>query len=240
MAAKYIVTEEDKAQITLIAQSMPAEFGTLKERKMLAIMSLPQYRDYQVKTKCEIIGITRRMWYHNLLRPKFKEKCVKYARMLFGQKGFEVLNAYVQKAIEGDVSVMERILETLSILDVKDNRAGNNITVNIAQIEDRRRANLESGLSKLGYTIVRRDDDAGNRRMALPGSSESSASSDDINMSVSSDVVDVVDAPTLVDGGVGEDVDVTVTTSRVVDEEADVRESMTGMTAGVEVRDDVR
>lgn len=130
--------EDIGGQILQIAQAIPKEYGTLKERKAMALKSLPKFRDYSITQKCKWLGVSRPFWYRLENRADFKENCAKYAKSLWGNYVFDILDAYVRKALAGDTAVMERILETVEALKPQAPKSsGNTQTVNLIQVKDK-------------------------------------------------------------------------------------------------------
>jgi len=146
--------DDIKAQMIQIANAIPKEYGTLCERRVMAIMALPQYREYSVTKKCIWSGVSRPQWYRIIAKPAFREASIKYAKELLGNVGFDALNKYVQVGLAGNPYILERILQQLTVLD-KPEKASNNtsVSVNIVQVEQKRTENVEKGLNRFGFTV---------------------------------------------------------------------------------------
>jgi hypothetical protein len=152
--------DDTKQRIAQIAQTLDYDGLTFNQRKVLVAMSLPELREWSIEKKCEVVGISRRAWYYILQRPEFKAACLDYAKEILGHCALDALNHYIRLGISGDSGILEKILRDLGVLKTEARVANNaSVTVNIANVEQKRTENTEKGLNRFGFTVRNSDSD---------------------------------------------------------------------------------
>jgi hypothetical protein len=149
----------DCNKLQQIAETLPDEYGKLNRRKMLLSMLLPDMRDLSVTDKCRLIGFDRATWYRTINTAEFGEDCVKLARQIKGHRVGSILNAFLNNAElggkqgYGDTRAQIAYLQDVGIL-AKPEKGETNVNVNVAVVQQKREANIKTGLERFGYTTV--------------------------------------------------------------------------------------
>lgn len=128
---------------------------TPKQRKILAVNSLPQCMFWSIERRAQLAGVTRQYWSKCMGKPDFQEICAKAARQIVGAHVFDTTHAFIATAKLGNVTAQQAILRQLTVLD-KDNGNGSGapITVNIAIIQQERQERIGESLKRFGYEVT--------------------------------------------------------------------------------------
>lgn len=171
LSAKQIADQAEKqAEVSVeliqqIADSMPAKLGNETERKMMAVKMIPGSHNLSITERCRIAGIDRTMWYYNLGKPKFNERCIEATKRFKGQYTPEVFTAFIENAISGDSKAQIDYLREVGFFPKPEKGAPRpdsptqivNVAVQNGEA-DVSQSTIEGaikGLEKLGYRIIR-------------------------------------------------------------------------------------
>jgi len=155
-------TPKPSKEIAEIMEAIPEDWGTLAERKILAVKLLPGSSCLTVTEKCAKAGVGGNSWYRVHGSKEFCARCVQAVREHKGKYAPEIFEQFARNAMHGgkagmgDTTAQMAYLKDLAVMDGQE---GEKTTVNVNIINQRREEKLKRGLERFGLTIT--VDDAG-------------------------------------------------------------------------------
>lgn len=121
MAENHVITADnmqiDDAVLLGITSGLPF---TDKQRKLLAVVCLPQTSHMKVLDQCKMAGITNQYYYERINNPAFQEAMVKFSRSIYKSETPKFAVKYRNIALDGDRQALERLNEQNGVLDKKE------------------------------------------------------------------------------------------------------------------------
>lgn len=121
MAESHVITADnmqiDDAVLLGITSGLPF---TDKQRKLLAVVCLPQTSCMKVLDQCKIAGITQQYYYERINNSAFQEAMAKFSRSVYKSETPKFAVKYRNIALNGDRQALERLNEQNGVLDKKE------------------------------------------------------------------------------------------------------------------------
>lgn len=115
--AKWATVEAENGELAdhekflQVFNAIPLGAGTVSERKVLAIKLMPEARMWTVRRICNVAKMSRPTWYAVHKSERFSDVCREFCRQIKGTYLPQVLQAFVQNAIDGNVTAQIKLLE---------------------------------------------------------------------------------------------------------------------------------
>lgn len=149
---------ELRRQVSDFVRSLPYPKMRYTQRVTLAINALPDFLEYPILLRCDIVGLNERTYYHVMNSATFHEFCDDFLAQVWRKVRVEMQTRYIMMARSGQWRQIERILEQTKGLDRVE---APGITVNVSQqqITEKITENRRIGMERMGYSLVETDSD---------------------------------------------------------------------------------
>jgi len=132
---------------------------TFSQRKVLAVVVLPQTAELKSPEIAKLVGVTSQYVNRLKSKPHFIELAHQVCRQLIKQYAFPALSRYYKLAVEeGDRIALERLLVQAGILDVERSSGQGegigelNININLQELREQKFA---EGIDRVAHLLLR-------------------------------------------------------------------------------------
>lgn len=126
---------------------------SVKQRRLLSLLSLRASNNLSITDRCKIAGITNQSWYNFMADDKFCKAVKEISPKQIGLKYIPgTIHAIGFKATRGDIPAAKLLFDTVGFTG-QSQKSGDQI-VNVTVIQAEREDKLGRGLNRFGYVKV--------------------------------------------------------------------------------------